>query len=71
VAKRPPRKPIPANLLSSTSASPPSVQNPLVKATQQAQDTAIQSLKDNLKNLNDLHSRLRFMLQELEELVKE
>jgi hypothetical protein len=47
------------------------VQNPLVKATQQAQDTAIQSLKDNLKNLNDLHSRLRFMLQELEELVKE
>lgn len=47
------------------------VQNPLLKATAVAQDTAIQSLKDNLKNLNDLHSRLRFMLQELEELVKE
>lgn len=32
---------------------------------------AIESLKNNLKSLNDLHSRLRFMLQELEELVKE
>ena len=32
---------------------------------------AITSLKDNLKSLNDLHSRLRFMLQELEDLVKE
>jgi len=32
---------------------------------------AIASLKDNLKNLKDLHSRLRFMLQELEDLVKE
>jgi hypothetical protein len=31
---------------------------------------AITSLKDNLKALNDLHSRLRFMLQELEDLVK-
>jgi hypothetical protein len=31
---------------------------------------AIESLKENLKTLNDLHSRLRFMLQELEELVK-
>ena len=32
---------------------------------------AIESLKENLKSLNDLHSRLRFMLQELEELVRE
>jgi hypothetical protein len=47
------------------------IPNPLLKSTQQTQDSAIQSLKDNLKNLNDLHSRLRFMLQELEELVKE
>lgn len=31
---------------------------------------AISSLKDNLKALNDLHARLRFMLQELEDLVK-
>ncbi|MBC7690511.1 MAG: hypothetical protein H7222_01970 [Methylotenera sp.] len=32
---------------------------------------ALESLKQNLKNLNDLHARLRFMLKELEELVKE
>ena len=37
----------------------------------QAQAEALNSLKSNLKNLNDLHSRLRFMLQELEDLVKE
>ena len=35
-----------------------------------ASDAAIQSLRQNLKTLNDLHARLRFMLQELEELVK-
>lgn len=35
------------------------------------QAAALESLKDNLKSLNELHSRLRFMLQELEELVKE
>jgi hypothetical protein len=34
-------------------------------------NTAIDSLKDNLKSLNDLQSRLRFMLQELEDLVSE
>lgn len=33
-------------------------------------NSAINSLKDNLKNLNDLHARLKFMLQELEELVR-
>lgn len=32
---------------------------------------ALESLKQNLKSLNDLHARLRFMLQELEQLVKE
>lgn len=37
----------------------------------QAQSQALQSLKDNLNSLNRLHERLRFMLQELEELVKE
>jgi len=31
---------------------------------------AIESLKENLKQLNDLHVKLRFMLKELEELVK-
>jgi hypothetical protein len=35
------------------------------------QNPAIESLKTNLKTLNDLHSRLRFMLQELEDLIKE
>lgn len=33
-------------------------------------NAALSSLKDNLKNLNDLHARLRFMLQELEDLAK-
>jgi len=32
---------------------------------------AIESLKQNLKSLNDLHERLRFMLAEIEELTKE
>jgi hypothetical protein len=40
-------------------------------AASQAPRNAVTSLKDNLKALNDLHSRLRFMLQELEDLVKE
>lgn len=34
-------------------------------------DPAIKSLRENLQNLNELHARLRFMLQELEDLVKE
>jgi hypothetical protein len=41
------------------------------QAAMPAQSAAIQSLKDNLKTLNDLHSRLKFMLEELQELVKE
>ena len=32
---------------------------------------SIESLKSNLKSLNDLHSKLRFMLQELEELIQD
>lgn len=35
------------------------------------QNMAVQSLKQNLKTLNDLHDRLKFMLQELEEFIKE
>ncbi|MGE0614905.1 MAG: hypothetical protein AB7P04_04640 [Bacteriovoracia bacterium] len=31
----------------------------------------VESLKENLQKLTDLHSRLKFMLQELEELVEE
>ncbi len=32
---------------------------------------ALSSLKQNFKELNDLQARLRFMLQDLEEIVKE
>jgi hypothetical protein len=35
-----------------------------------AQRKAIEELKVNLKNLTDVHARLRFMLKELEDLVK-
>jgi hypothetical protein len=37
----------------------------------ESKNETIESLKDNLKSLNDLHSRLRMMLKELEDLVKE
>lgn len=37
----------------------------------QKSNPAVESLKQNLKSLNELHSRLRFMLEELEDLVKE
>ncbi len=47
------------------------VARPAAIAKSNAPREAISSLKDNLKSLNDLHSRLRFMLQELEDLVKE
>ncbi len=33
------------------------------------QNAALAGLKDNLKQLNDLQSRLRFMLRELEEVI--
>jgi hypothetical protein len=36
-----------------------------------AGNPAIDSLKQNLQKLNELHSRLRFMLEELEDLVRE
>lgn len=36
-----------------------------------AQSEGVQSLKKNLENLNDLQARLRFMLKELEDLIKE
>jgi hypothetical protein len=35
-----------------------------------ASNPAIDELKGNLKTLNDLHSRLKFLLQELEDLVE-
>lgn len=34
------------------------------------ENQAVINLKDNLKALNDLHQRLKFMLTELEELIK-
>ncbi|OFZ54153.1 MAG: hypothetical protein A2428_02245 [Bdellovibrionales bacterium RIFOXYC1_FULL_54_43] len=43
------------------------VPRPEVIATK---NSAVESLKKNLQELNDLHSRLRFMLKELEDLVK-
>jgi hypothetical protein len=43
----------------------------LQKNQMPAQSAAIQSLKENLKTLNDLHARLKFMLEELQDLVKE
>lgn len=45
------------------------VKKPAVLA--QAQAPALASLKQNLQSLSDLHARLRFMLKELEDLVKE
>lgn len=46
----------------------------IVKAPTQAEPTApqsaVQDLKKNLSELKDLHSRLKFLLQELEELSK-
>jgi hypothetical protein len=41
------------------------------QAQAQATPQAVASLKDNLKSLNDLQARLRFMLEELEGLIKE
>ena len=46
------------------------VERPAYLATSRENST-LSGLKDNLKQLNDLHSRLRFMLQEIEDLVKE
>ena len=40
------------------------------KAAQQASQNAVQDLRKNLGDLKDLQSRLRFMLQELEDLLK-
>lgn len=63
-------KPIPKIETQSTQLHAASARQAQAQAVQ-AQDAAIQGLKDNLKTLDDLHSRLRFMLKELEELVSE
>lgn len=41
----------------------------LGKRLHRSTDATVKSLKTNLSELNDLHSRLKFMLTELEELV--
>jgi hypothetical protein len=51
--------------------APQLVNRPASLPKREGNDSTIASLKQNLQSLNDLHSRLRFMLQELEELVKE
>jgi hypothetical protein len=56
----------PAAFIGKRVARPQSIALPPAKQPTEA----LSSLKENLKSLNDLHSRLRFMLQELEELVK-
>ena len=44
---------------------------PAPARSESEQDAAIRSLRRNLSSLDELHSRLRFMLKELEELVKD
>ena len=44
---------------------------PAGKPTNSTPDAALSSLKQNLQSLQDLHSRLRFMLKELEELSQD
>ena len=41
------------------------------KAESHSPKNTLEGLKQNLKTLNELHSRLRFMLKELEEIVVE
>ena len=58
-----------------TAAATPAAATPSIAATAAKPAVPptrpeIQSLKDNLKKLNDLHQRLRFMLNELEDLSK-
>lgn len=50
-------------------AMPASLTAKIPAAPARAQ-SAVESLKGNLKNLNELHTRLQFMLKEIEELMK-
>ena len=60
---------VPAGLLAKRTQTREDV--PSVTKPKGRRNEAIDSLKQNLKSLNDLHSRLKFMLEELEELVRE
>lgn len=55
----------PAELIGKRVARPASLKD------QPASPDAVQSLKQNLESLNDLQARLRFMLKELEDLIKD
>jgi hypothetical protein len=44
-------------------------QKPAIKKSEKA--IAVESLRENLNQLNSVHERLKFMLKELEELTKE
>ncbi len=63
-----------ASVLSSYAANYPSKSSRVLKAEAlktQPPHEAIEGLRQNLNALNQLHSRLRFMLQELEELIQD
>ena len=59
----------PAELLAKRIVAKPEALRAVAPAPSHTQ--ALSSLKENLQTLNDLHARLRFMLKELEDLVKE
>ncbi len=46
------------------------LKKPEAPKVQMTPNSAVQGLRDNLNKLSELHSRLRFMLKELEELTK-
>jgi len=51
--------------------SPAEIIGKKVNKPDQVQNEALENLKSNLKSLNDLQARLRFMLKELEDLIIE
>jgi hypothetical protein len=55
-----------AELIGRRIARPESIRHAEVSGARGLED-----LRQSLKNLNELHSRLKFMLQELEELTRE
>ena len=60
----------PEVIASPLAAAPKLVVADATKSAPEYANRALDSLKENLKSLNDLHSRLRFMLKELEDLVE-
>lgn len=61
----------PAELIGKRVSRPAALGNPVAPKAAPAGSGAVESLKANLQSLNDLQARLRFMLKELEELIKE